>query len=85
VISARPGELDEVFHRSSGMGMDQKTYPDRRDYLTTVDHPPFTQSFLAPKFVTTENKDLVGDISVTNGTTISPLVGECRVASSGPV
>ncbi|GFZ50808.1 hypothetical protein JCM24511_08566 [Saitozyma sp. JCM 24511] len=45
-----------------------------RDYLTTVEHPQFTQSFLAPKFVTPENKNLVGDMSVTNGTTISPLV-----------
>jgi hypothetical protein len=65
--------------------MDRKTYLERREYLTTVEHPPFTQSFLAPKFVTPENKALVGDMSVTNGTTISPLVGEWRLRPSRPV
>jgi hypothetical protein len=47
-----------------------------RDYKQVVMDSHFPEGWLAPKQVTTQNAYIVGDTTFTNGTEVSPLLGE---------
>lgn len=47
-----------------------------REYNQVVMDSHFPEGWLAPKQVTTQNAYIVGDTTFTNGTEVSPLLGE---------
>lgn len=69
LVPYRPG------YHCAAMGP-KSTVCAERDYTTTVKANHFPEGFLAPKVVTPENADEIGDYQVVDGVPIHPLLCE---------
>ena len=53
------------------------TICNNKDYTASVKNNYFAEGFVAPKVVTPENQDEIGDYQVVNNVPITPLLSEC--------
>jgi hypothetical protein len=54
-----------------------------KDYAAAVKNNYFSEGFVAPKVVTPENEDEIGDYQVVNGVPITPLLSELLIIRIG--
>ena len=71
-IHASLASLRPDYH-CAAMGPSSTTC-SKKDYAASVKNNYFTEGFVAPKVVTPENEDQIGDYQVVNGVPITPLL-----------